>query len=77
MKDPHHLSRKDQERRTVVPDESTLAQASARSGEPEAASLGLGRSPLVPRRPVLLIGRFEFLHFFIGQFEVECSDCLR
>ena len=32
---------------------------------------------LVPRRPVLLVGRFEFLHLFIGQFQAECVDCLR
>jgi transposase len=32
---------------------------------------------LVPRRPGLLIGRFELQHFIIGQLQAECVDCLR
>ena len=32
---------------------------------------------LVPRRPMLLVGRFEFLRFLIGQFQGECLHGLR
>ena len=36
-----------------------------------------GRGVLVPGRPVLLVRHFEFLRFFIGQFQAEGADCLR
>ena len=37
----------------------------------------VSHQPSVPRGPVLLIGRFEFLCFVIGEFQAECVDCLR
>lgn len=63
----------------------TRAAATVRSGMPAFPAWQTrvplvgrrGRSPLVPRRPVLLIRRLEFLRLLLGQPHGECLDCLR
>ena len=67
--------------RPVAEGKSQVRAGSRRRFPPSGCYPGpdVGRSGselLVPGWPVLLVGRFEFLRLFVGQFEAECVDGL-